>query len=397
MKAAPYEPGARIDGGIPLCVPEIRGNEWKYVKDCLDTGWVSSVGAYVTKFEDAVARACDMPYAVATVNGTAALHLALLCAGVEPGDEVLVSTLTFIAPANAIRYAGARPVFIDAEPNYWQMNPDAVERFLTEECSWDGAVLRDRATGARVSAIVPVDILGSPADMDPILDLARQFNLAIVEDATESLGAAYKGHPVGKLAGLACLSFNGNKLLTTGGGGMIVTDNAVTAKRARYLSTQAKDDPIEYVHGAIGYNYRLTNVQAAVGVAQMECLSEFLAAKRAHARRYTELLDGVPGITPMPEAPYASSAFWMYTILVDADRFGKTSRDLLRELAAANIQARPLWQPGHLSPSQAPARAFEGTVAERLCRESLSLPSSVGLTPEELEAVARAVRDAYKG
>ncbi len=391
-----FEPGARVEGIIPLCVPEIRGNEWEYVRECLDTGWVSSVGSYVTKFEEALARATDSTHAIAIVNGTAALHIALLCSGVEPEDEVLVSTLTFIAPANAIRYAGAHPVFIDAEPDFWEMDPKAVERFCTEECDWDGTVLRDRANGRRVKAIVPVDILGSPTDLDPILAVARKYGLAVVEDATESLGTRYKNAPVGKRADVACYSFNGNKLITTGGGGMVVTDDAALAKRVRYLTTQAKDDPVEYVHGEVGYNYRLTNVQAAIGVAQMEQLDAFVAIKRANAARYTAGLEDIPGIIPMREASYATSSFWLYTILVDADAFGMSSRDLLRALAQKNVQARPLWQPMHRSPAHAAERAYGGDVADRLCRDALSLPSSVGLTAEEQRHVIETIRDASK-
>lgn len=391
-----FEPGARVEGGIPLCIPEIRGNEWQYVKECLDTGWVSSVGSYVTRFEDGIANAAGAKFGVATVNGTAALHIALQCVGVEDEDEVLVSTLTFIAPANAIRYAGAHPVFIDAEPAYWQMDPVAVERFVTTECDWDGNTLTDRTTGRRVKAILPVDILGSPVDLEPILTIARRFNLAVVEDATESLGTRYKGAPAGKRADVSCFSFNGNKLITTGGGGMIVTDNAELAKNARYLTTQAKDDPIEYVHGSVGYNYRLTNVQAAIGVAQVELLEEYVNTKRANAARYTELLAGVPGITPMRQAPYAFSTFWLYTILVDEQAYGMSSRALLRVLAEKNIQARPLWQPMHRSPAHAGERAFGGEVADRLCRDALSLPSSVGLTQEELESVAAVIRNAAR-
>lgn len=397
MSSVSFEPGARVENGIPLCVPEIRGNEWTYVRECLDTGWVSSVGSFVNRFEEAVAHKAGTKHAVAAINGTSALHIALMCAGVEPGDEVLVSTLTFIAPANAIRYAGAYPVFIDADPAYWQMDPVSVERFLTEECTWDGATLIDRATGRRVKAIMPVDVLGMPVDFDAIQILARRFNLAIVEDATESLGALYKERPVGSRADVACYSFNGNKLITTGGGGMIVTNDEAIAKRARYLTTQAKDDPIEYVHGAIGYNYRLTNIQAAMGVAQMEQLDAYIERKRANAASYTGAFKDTQGIVPMQEAPYAFGTFWMYTVLVDEAQFGMNSRDLLRFLGARNIQARPLWQPIHLSPAHEGARSYGGDVAQKLCAQSISLPSSVGLTADELDAVVRAVKDASRG
>lgn len=388
------EPGARSEGVIPLCVPEIRGNEWEYVRECLDTGWVSSVGEYVTQFEAALARAAGVKHAVATVNGTAALHTALQGVGVEAGDEVLVSALTFIAPANAIRYLGAHPVFIDSERQFWEMDPNLVQRFLETECEWDGTTLRDRTNGRRVKAVVPVDILGSLVDLDPILRVARRFGLAVVEDATESLGAYYKGAPVGGKADITCFSFNGNKLITTGGGGMIVTNDPVLAQRARYLTTQAKDDPVEYIHGEVGYNYRLTNVQAAIGVAQMEKLDEYVAIKRANARRYTDLLSEIDGITVMAEPPYSKSCFWLYTILIDEKRFGMSSRGLLAFLASNHIQARPLWQPMHRSPAHVGARRLGGDVAEQLCKEALSLPSSIGLAREQLDSVVTAIRAA---
>ena len=282
-----FEPGAPVEPGfIPLCVPEIRGNEWTYVKECLDAGWVSSVGSYVDRFERMVADNVGAKYAVATVNGTAALHIALLVAGVEPEDEVLVSTLTFIAPANAIRYAGAWPVFIDAEPDYWQFDVEKARQFLEQQCHRVDGVLRNKITGRRVKAMVPVDILGHPNRPrgDP-RSRASRFDLAVIEDATESLGAAYHGKKVGGQSAAACFSFNGNKILTTGGGGMFVTNNEQWMARARYLTTQAKDDPVEYIHHEIGYNYRLTNVQAAMGCAQMELLDEYVEAKRRIAAR----------------------------------------------------------------------------------------------------------------
>jgi perosamine synthetase len=278
MLSEPGVPGP--PGFIPLCVPEIRGNEWDYIKECLDSNWVSSVGAFVDRFEGAVANYVGTEHAVATVSGTAALHIALLVAGVQPDDEVLVPTLSFIAPANAIRYVGAWPVFIDAEPIHWQMDPVKVQGFLENECRSQGGNLINRTTGRRVKAILPVHILGHPCDMDPILEVADRYELITIEDATESLGAQYKKRMAGKLGQIACFSFNGNKLITTGGGGMIVTDNQAWAERARYLTTQAKDDPIEYFHSEIGYNYRLTNIQAAMGVAQMEQIENFINQKK---------------------------------------------------------------------------------------------------------------------
>jgi len=372
---------------IPLSIPTLRGNEWKYIKECLDTGWVSSVGPFVEQFEKKVAEFVNAGFGVATMNGTAALHIALQVAGVEPGDEVLVSTLTFIAPVNAIRYIGAFPVFIDAEPSYWQMDPQGVQDFLKKECQRRNGALYNRKTGRRVRAILPVHILGHPVDLDPIQELARLYELPVVEDATESLGASYRGKMVGNLGEIACFSFNGNKIITTGGGGMIVTNNEKWARRAKHLTTQAKDDPLEYVHSEIGYNYRLTNLLAAMGCAQMEQLTEFVSTKRRIASTYSKVLDGVPGITPMSEATWANSTFWLYTVLVDREKFGIDSRTLLRKLERCNIQTRPLWQPTHRSKAFVDCGSFDCPVADRLNAEALSLPSSVGITEDDIQYV----------
>jgi perosamine synthetase len=383
-----FEPGAPGgQGTIPLCVPEIRGNEWKYIKECLDTNWVSSVGSFVDRFERELADYVGAKHAVATVNGTAALHIALLVAGVQPDDEVLVSTLTFIAPANAIRYVGAWPVFIDAEPNYWQMDPQRVVEFLETDCRRTGGELRNKATGRRVSAILPVHILGHPVDMDPILEVARRYELTVIEDATESLGAKYKGQMVGTLGDIACFSFNGNKIITTGGGGMIATDNKAWAERARYLTTQAKDDPVEYVHWEIGYNYRLTNIQAAMGVAQLEQLDEYIVAKRRIADSYNQAFREVLGIMPMHEASWAFSIFWMYTVLICKAEYGLDSRVLLKQLARQGIQTRPLWRPIHLNPAHSGAQFIGDGTAHQLNQTALSLPCSIGLGTDALASV----------
>lgn len=376
---------------IPLAVPALGGAEWTYLKECLDTNWVSSVGPFVSRFEHLMASLVGVRAAVATVTGTAALHIALLIAGVEPEDEVLVSALTFIAPANAIRYVGAWPVFVDAEPRYWQMDPDKLKEWLGYECAWREGALRNTRTGRRVRAILPVHILGHPCDMAPIVALARRYELVVIEDASESMGATYQGRPVGSLSDVACFSFNGNKVVTSGGGGMLVTDRAAWAERARYLTTQAKDDPLSHVHGAVGYNYRLTNLQAAVGCAQLERLEQHVAAKRRIARAYAEAFAEVPGLVPMPEAAWASSSFWMYTVLVDEAVTGLSNRALMRSLGAAGIETRPLWQPLHRSPAHRHAPRVECPVADWLHQQALSLPSSVGLRAEEQQRVIEAV------
>jgi perosamine synthetase len=371
---------SRTDEIVPLIEPEIRGNEWKYVKECLDTNWVSSVGSYVDRFEKNIAEQAGAQFAIATVNGTAALHIALILADVQADDEVLVSSLTFIAPANAVRYVGAWPVFIDAEPIYWQMSPERVIEFLDHGCRWDGKALWNLQTGRRVKAILPVHILGHPVDLDPILEVAAKYSLPVVEDATEGLGARYRGKNVGGVGHVGCFSFNGNKIITTGGGGMIVTNNAEWAERARYLTTQAKDDPIEYVHNDIGYNYRLTNVLAAIGCAQVEQLDSYVKAKRRIAKRYQESLSSLPGTQIPGEADWAFSTYWMYTILVDQEKSGLDSRKLLAELAARRIQTRPLWQPLHRSAAHDSSGSPPCPTSDALYRHAISLPCSVGLT-----------------
>jgi len=394
--AAPmsFEPGAAVaEGGIPLCVPAICGNEWKYVKECLDSQWVSSVGPFVNRFESAVANFVGAAHGVATSTGTAALHIALLVAGVEPDDEVIVPALSFIAPANAVRYAGAWPVFVDSEPNYWQIDPERVAGFLNNDCEWVDGKLLNRHSGRRVKAILPVHILGHPVDIDPILEQAQKYDLVVVEDATESLGAEYKGRKAGNLSHIGCFSFNGNKIITTGGGGMIVTNNAAWAEKAKYLTTQAKDDPVEYVHREIGFNYRLTNVQAAMGCAQMEQLPQFIETKKQIAHRYARGFAQTPGVTMMNQASWALSIFWLNTVLVDEREYGIDSRTLMKRLGSHGIQARPLWQPLHRSAAHSQAHWTGGDVADQLNRQALSLPSSVGLADEDLERVIKEISD----
>jgi perosamine synthetase len=376
---------------VPLSAPVLDGNEWQYVKECLDTNWVSSAGPFVERFEQMIAGRLGMGHAVAVVNGTAALHLSLLLAGLERDDEVVMPALTFIAPANAVRYLGAWPVFIDVDPDYWQMDAGRLSDFIDRECDWRAGALWNRRTRRRVRAVLPVDILGHPCDLDPIRELAKTRGLAVVEDATESLGALYRNLPVGQRADVACLSFNGNKIITSGGGGMIVTNRGDWAARARYLSTQAKDDPLEYVHRNVGFNYRQTNIQAALGVAQLEQLDARVAAKRRIAAAYTDSLGGVAGIGVMKEAPWAASTFWLYTVTIDRRRYGTDARALLRRLAGEGIQSRPLWQPLSRSAAMAGCDSMDTPVAERVAASALSLPSSADLTPSDQARVTAVV------
>jgi perosamine synthetase len=325
--------------------------------------------------------------AVAVSSGTAAIHLALIAAGVQADDEVIVPALTFIAPANAVRYVGAWPVILDVDPGSWQLNPEVVADFLDNQCDASADGLRNLKTGRRVSAILPVHILGHAVDMDPIMRLARRYGLSVIEDSTESLGASYRGRNTGTIGKLGCFSFNGNKLITTGGGGMVVTDDAALADRVRYLSTQAKDDPLEYIHTEVGYNYRLTNIQAALGVAQLAQIDGFIRARQTIAERYAAAFDSLEGVTLLPDALWAGRMPWLYTILIEPEVFGMSSRDLIARLEDARIQARPLWQPLHLSKAHAADEHAECPVAESLYERAISLPSSSNLTQSDQELV----------
>lgn len=375
---------------IPLSIPELHGNEWRYLKECLDTRWVSSVGPFVDQFERVVAGYLGTGDGVATVSGTAALHVALLVAGIKPDEEVLVPCLAFIAPANAIRYVGAWPVFMDADPTTWQMDPTKVVDFTAKECQWKEGKLLNKTTGRQIKAILPVHILGHPCEMDPLLEIAQRYDLRVIEDAAESLGAQYKGRKVGCLGEIGCLSFNGNKIITTGGGGMFITRNPEWAQRARYLTTQAKDDPMEYIHSEIGYNYRLTNLQAALGCAQMEQLEQHIRSKLQMAQRYRLAFAALPGVECMPSAPWAQPISWLFTIRLKNKNPGSSQR-LVAFLASRGIQARRLWRPLHLLKGHQDAQAYRIETAVELYAQAVSLPSSVGLAPADQERVIRAV------
>jgi perosamine synthetase len=382
-------------GGVGLAVPEIGDAERALVQESLDSGWVA-YGPFVDRFEAEVRRLLGVEHAVAVASGTAALHLALVVAGVEPDDEVAVSTLTFISPAFAIRYADAWPIFVDAERTYRQLDVERLEAFLRDECDYAGGVLRRRSTRRRVAAVVAVDVLGHPADLDAVREVAAHYELPVIEDAAEGLGATSRDRPLGGLGDVGCLSFNGNKIVTAGSGGMVVTNDAATAERVRYLATQAKDDPLEYVHGEVGFNYRLSNVHAALGYGQLLRLDEFVAAKRRIAAAYADGLGDLPGIELPREAPDAFCTFWLYTVHVHPEEFGLDSRGLLRRLAEAGIQSRPLWQPLHRSPSLADAPRMDCPVADELCATGLSLPCSTGLTKADQARVIAAVAAAAR-
>ena len=379
---------------VPLSTPAIGGNEWTYVKECLDTSWVSTVGPFVDRFEKEFAAYLGIPHAVACQSGTAALHVALQVGGVVAGDEVLVPALTFIAPANAATYLGAVPVLVDVDPVSGLMDLELVERFLRTDCEKRDGRTYNKKSGARVACVLPVHVLGHMVDMQRLMALAAEFSLIVVEDATESLGSSYGGQAAGAIGHLGCFSFNGNKIMTTGGGGMIVSTNAAWARRAKHLTNQAKLDPVEYEHDEIGYNYRLTNVQAAMGVAQLERLDAFLEAKQTIARRYVDGFKGMNGITPISAPEGCHSNWWLFTILVEPDGYGIDSRALMHALAMRGIQSRPLWRPLHLGPHASRRLLGSGRSAERFYRLALSLPCSTHLTAAAQDRVIDAVRDA---
>ncbi len=381
---------------IPLSVPHISGNEWKYVKECLDTAWVSTAGAYVGRFEDNLCEFTGAAHAVACVNGTAALHISLIISGVEAGDEVLVPTLTFIAPINAVRYLHAEPVFMDCD-DYYNIDPAKTIEFIQKE-----TVLRDgysvnRQSGRRIKAIIPVHVFGNAAALEELIDVCRERNIRVIEDATESLGTVYTSGPnAGKHSGtigdFGCFSFNGNKIITTGGGGMIVTDNAEFAEKARYLTTQAKDDAVRYVHDEVGYNFRLTNVQAAMGVAQMEKLPEYVDIKRRNFRRYREEIHHINGLELAAAPPYADANYWFYALQIDADNYGKDVEATMQHLSAQKIQTRPVWYLNHLQKPYAACQHYKIEKAVVLAGKTLNIPCSVNLTDQDIRTVVGALK-----
>ncbi|MCH2209848.1 MAG: LegC family aminotransferase [Fuerstiella sp.] len=375
---------------IPLSEPYLHGKEWEYVRECLDTGWVSSAGPFVDRFESDIARYTDTSHAVATINGTSALHTALLAVGIEPEDEVLVSTLTFIASVNAIQYTGACPVLIDAEPTYWQMDPALVHNFLTRQCTVSSGSLRNRVTGRRVRAIMPVHILGHPAELNDLTAIARKFDLAIIEDAAESLGAEYYNRKIGGFGDVTCFSFNGNKTITAGAGGMIVTNQAAIADRARYLTTQARSDPVEYEHEETGYNYRMSNVAAAIGAAQLECIDSVIAKKRSIASTYRSALN-IPGWQWHTESVQALSTCWLSTAFIDPGNPEFTAKDLRTHLHDHQIQSRRLWRPMHRNRPYADCQNVLTGAADRIAENALSFPSSASLTSSDQDRVCATV------
>ena len=374
---------------IPLHNPVFAGNEWRYVKQCLDTGWVSSAGAFVTRFERMAARRIGVAHAAATVNGTAALHLALLAAGVGPGDEVLTPSLTFIATPNSAVYLGAVPRFVDCERETFGMDPVKLERWLERETRRRGGKTISRSTGKRVAACVPTHIFGHPARIASIVAVCRRFAVPVIEDAAESLGSTYRGKATGSFGLAGCLSFNGNKIITTGGGGMVVTANAKIARTVSHLSTQAKKNSATYLHDAVGYNYRLPNLNAALGCAQMERLDVFLSRKRLVAQQYRKGLDGAAGLDLLWEPREARSNFWLNTVVASSKH---RARALMARLNDHGFESRPLWTPCHRQPMFEPLLAGPIDVVDRLWETAINVPSSSDLSLKAVDRICALLR-----
>ncbi|MFH1593024.1 MAG: DegT/DnrJ/EryC1/StrS family aminotransferase [Candidatus Woesearchaeota archaeon] len=361
---------------IPVCEPTISGNELKYVMDCIKTNWISSLGPYIPKFEEGFSRYCGAGHGIACSNGTAALHLALESLGVGKGDEVIIPDLTMIATMAAVLYCGAKPVFVDAEEKTWNLDINKIEEKITD----------------KTKAIIPVHISGHPVDMDKLKTISKRHNLFVVEDAAEAHGAEYKGKRVGGLGDAGCFSFFGNKILTTGEGGMIVTSNAKLSERCKLLRNQAHSSgKKKFSHEELGFNYRLTNLQAAVGCAQLENVDKLVEGRVKNGKYYTELLSGVEGLTSPIEESWAKNVYWMYTLLI-TKRFGVSRNKVIDELMKRGIQTRPFFVPMHSQPllNKFGLNTEEKfPVAEKLSEEGIYLPSASHLTKEEIETVAK--------
>lgn len=379
---------------IPLSVPNIKGNEIQYVTDALEKEWVSTGGAYIDRFEQEIAEYLNIDTAVACQSGTAGLHLALLLAGVTADDLVIVPTLTFIAAVNPVKYLGAAPVFMDCDDSLC-MDMDKLQRFCETECELRDEKLIYIKTQKHVKVAIVVHVFGNMADMEKAVMIADKYHLVFIEDATEALGSHYTEGPfAGKYAGtigdIGVYSFNGNKIITTGGGGMMVTKDPVLCQRAKYLSTQAKDDAINFIHGEVGYNYRMTNLQAAVGVAQLEKLNDFIAVKKANYQHYQNGIKAIDGIHILPFSQAIEPNYWFYSLYIeDLEKYSKEA--IIQTLSENNIQTRPIWGLIHEQKPYQKDIAFDIVKAKDYHRRIVNLPCSSNLTVGEVDRVLEAL------
>jgi perosamine synthetase len=361
---------------IPVAAPALIGNEREYVLDCLNTTWISSNGKYIDCFEQAFAQFCKAKHAITCCNGTVALHLALLALGVGPGDEVIVPTLTYVATANAVAYCGAFPVFIDSEPDTWNMNP----------------ALIDEVIGPRTKGIIVVHLYGHPVDMDPVLEVAHKYGLFVLEDAAEAHGAEYKGQRVGSIGDISTFSFYGNKIITTGEGGMVATNDDNLAMRVRQLKGQGQDFQRRYWFPIMGYNYRMTNIQAAIGLGQLEQIEWHIARHREIASWYHDLLCDEDNLILPAEKPWAKNVYWMTSVVLE-ESFTRSRDETMAALAEKGIETRPFFYPMHITPMyKSLANGREFPVADRLAARGMNLPSSALLTYDDVLYVSNTLR-----
>lgn len=368
---------------IYLSPPDVGAEERELLLDAFDSNWIAPLGPHVDAFERELAAATGVRHGAALASGTAGLHLSLLLLGVAPGDEVLVADMTFVASANVVRYVGATPVFVDAAPETWTIDPDLVELALAE-----------RAKAGRLpKALLSVDLYGQCADYHRLRDVSRRYEVPIVQDASEALGASYRGEPAGAQGDLAVFSFNGNKIITTSGGGMLVSNDETAIRNARFLASQAREAAAHYEHRQIGYNYRLSNLLAAVGRAQLRTLPHKVARRRAHYEAYESALGSLPGWRFMPEAPYGLATRWLTCATLEPTTVDRDQ--IIATLAAAEIEARPVWKPMHLQPVYGECETYGGAVGRRLFETGICLPSGSNLTDAQRDEVIERILDLY--
>lgn len=380
---------------IPLSIPNFEGNESKYVLDAVEQGWVSTGGAYISKFEEMLQNYLGTGSVAACQSGTAAIHLSLIEAGVNPGDMVIVPALTFIAAVNPVRYQFASPVFMDCDDSLC-MDPLKLRRFCEEECQMGEDGLFHRSTGKKVKAVIVVHVFGNMADMEQIMDIAGEFRLTVIEDATEALGTyytegRYKGKYAGTIGDFGTYSFNGNKIITTGGGGAVTAKDTGTADHMRYLSTQAKDDPLFYIHNEVGYNYRMTNLQAAVGVAQMEMLEDFICRKQKNYEIYKRLLSDEKRVKLLGFREGTCSNRWFYSLQLLDIKY--SIRELVERLQEKGVQTRAIWGLIHEQKPYKGETVYDVVQAGQYAATILNIPSTTQLTMEDIEYAVRQIRD----
>lgn len=385
---------------VYLSAPNLSGNELNYVKECLESGWVSD-GKFISLLEERICRYTKVKYAVACVNGTSALLVCLRLLGVEENNEVIVPTLSFIAPVNAVKYLSAEPVFMDCD-DFMNIDPGKLEEFCNNECRLTRSGLRNKRTGRIIKAVIAAHIFGNPCNLQRIMPIAKKYDLKVIEDAAESLGSSYtqgiySRKFTGTIGNLGVYSFNGNKIVTTGGGGMIVTSDALAARKARYLVNQAKDDNVRYIHNEIGYNFRLTNIQAAVGAAQLEHLDAFIKHKKHNYQLFKKLLKPVRGLSMQDIPPGTSPNYWFYPLLIDKSSYGMDNLTLMQKLRSKGIETRPVWWLNHTQKPYKDNQSYKVTKACWFLDRVLNLPCSSNLSEDQLKRTVTFIKRWQRG